>query len=256
MAVEQKNLVFSGRGKILVATYGTKVFRWIGDCSGLLISLVQTKVKDKESYSGLDRVQRIITRGGEGTWQATCKSFSPKNLAAVLHSSHQTVNSGSVSNEVFPTGLTTGGNQIVSLAHQKVSNFVLVDSTGTPVTLTANTHYRLNADHGSVEILSVTDLTQPLKANYNYASREGVGMFTAAAPALAVRFEGLNVASSTGALEPVLVEIYKTIVDPLEALALIQSEVATFNFGGEMLLDDTIASDAALGQMGAIQYLS
>ena len=50
----------------------------------------------------------------------------------------------------------------------KVSSLVVVDSAGTPATLTAGTHYTADLDFGALQFLDTTGFTAPFKAAYSY----------------------------------------------------------------------------------------
>jgi hypothetical protein len=249
-----ENLLFSGRGKVLVADHGSKKFRWLGNCTGLSIAPSEEKTDHREMYSGNDLVDQTLRRRRKITVSANLESYSLANLILAMHGNQVSVTGDTVSAESFPEGLVVG--DLVELVHPKLTDVVLTDSTPvTPVTLTLNTHYSLNANHGSVEILSLAGLTQPIKAAYTYATVTGTGLLTKTSKLVVLRFEGLNIAVDDGTPDPVLVRLYKVSVDPAE-LPLIQDEYGTFTLSGEALLDSTKSAAGALGQVGEIFHLS
>ncbi len=253
--VDAINRKFSGRGKALVSESGSNVFRWLGDVADVALGMAVTVLKDKEMYSGLDRVESTIIRGGEVTATITLKSYSMKNLADVLHGTVADIEAGTATDEALPDDLVVG--DIIGLAHQKVSDVVVKDSTPvTPATLVSGTDYRLNANHGSVEILKIATFTQPFKVSYSYAAAQAVGIFTRSAPVLRLRFEGLNTAGVNGAHEPVLLELWKLQINPAENLPLVQDAFGNFVLKGEAMIDESKPADNELGQIGALTYLA
>lgn len=249
-----ENLLFSGRGKVFVADHGSTKFRWLGNCTGLNIGHAEEKTEHREMYSGNDLIDQTLRRRRRTTVSAVLESYSLANLVLAVHGEAATINSGSASAEAFPTGLVVG--DVVELLHPKVSDVVLTDSAVTPATLTANTHYQLNANHGSVEILNLASFTQPFKAAYNYASVVGTGFLTKTTKTVVLRFEGLNVAVDDGTPDPVLVRLYKVTLDPATDLPLIQDEYGNYTLTGDALLDSTKSATGALGQVGEIFHLS
>ncbi len=138
------------------------------------------------------------------------------------------------------------------LAHPKVSALVVVDSAGTPATLTLGTHYTADTDFGSIQFLDFTGLTAPYKASYTYGVATEIGIFTQPLPERYLRLEGLNTAQANA---KVLVELYRVAFDPLKELSLISDEYNKFEMEGSLLADTTKPYDALLGQFGRIVQL-
>lgn len=248
---------FVGQGKVYAglrdASGNPLALRFLGNCSKLAFNLKSETLEHKESKSGQRLVDAQISIGKSGSASIVMEDVTAENLAIGLYGTQVAVTGASVSAETLPAALVVG--DFVRLANPKVSSVVITDSTGTPKTLTANTNYRLNADHGSIEILDLTTggpYTQPLKAAYTYASRTDVALFKAAGVERFLRFEGLNMAKS---LAPVLVELWRFKSDPLKTLDLIGEKIAELDVEGAVLYDDTKASDATLGQFGRVTLL-
>jgi hypothetical protein len=162
-----------------------------------------------------------------------------------------TGSTGSVTDEPVGGATPVVGDRYF-LAHPKVSALVVVDSAGTPATLTLGTHYTADTDFGSIQFLDVTGLTAPYKASYTYGVATEIGIFTQPLPERYLRLEGLNTAQANA---KVLVELYRVAFDPLKELSLISDEYNKFEMEGSLLADTTKPYDALLGQFGRIVQL-
>jgi len=133
-------------------------------------------------------------------------------------------------------------------AHPKASLLVVVDSAGTPSTLTAGTHYTADLDFGALQFLDTTGFTAPFNASYGYGVATEIGIFTQALPERYLRLEGVNTAQGNA---KVLVELYRVAFDPLKEISFISDEYK-FELEGSLLADSTKPCDAVLGQFGRI----
>lgn len=247
--------LYSGQGRLLIADRLSNgnpgPFRDIGNVSKLDISLTTEIKEHKESRSGQRLTDQRLITAKKASASFTMDSFVKENLAMAFFGAFNTVASGTVTNEVLPTGLVA--NDIVKLANIKCSSIVITDSAGSPATLVQGTDYIVtSADHGSIQILSVAGKTQPLKAAYSYAGNTNVNMLSQGLTEKFLRFEGLNTADAN---KPVLVELYRFLFDPLKTLNLISDDFQTFDMVGSPLYDETRALDATLGPFGRVALL-
>ena len=74
----------------------------------------------------------------------------------------------------------------------------------------------------------------PFEANYDFETHQKVDALTQGSKERYLRFEGLNTADG---LKPVVVEVFKFVVDPLAAFALISNEIQQFELSGNVLAD-------------------
>lgn len=247
---------YLGQGKLYVAdrdgSGNPGPFRYLGNMPGCKISLKTDKLTHKESTSGLRRQDASIVIGQECNFDGSLESFDKDNLAMGLYGSKATVTGGTVTGEALPSGAVVGS--LLALSHQNVSAVVVKDSTGTPKTLTVDVNYKVNAKSGSIEVLDLTTggtYTQPLKADFTFASGTPVGIFMGLPGEKVIRFEGVNKAD----LKTVVAQLYRVQLDPLGDLDLITEKLGSAPLKGEVLLDDTKAASAALGQFGFIDFL-
>lgn len=246
-------MYFSGQGKVLVASRDASgnadVMRYLGDVSGLDISLNTTVKEHVEHSSGQHLVDdRLITQK-KAACKITLDDWQQKNVALALFGADTTIAAGTVTAEALPAAVTL--DDYVRLQYPKVSSVVVNDSAGTPATLVEGVDYEIeSADHGTLHFIGdLAAYTAPFTVDYAYAGGVNINMFTQPQPELWIRFEGLNVANGSA---PVLVELYKVQVDPASALKLISEDYDTFELNGDVLYDALKINDATLGQFGRI----
>lgn len=189
----------------------------------------------KESHSGNRLKDLVFDIEKSMTTSFSLHGFNIDNLVRGLWASKYAVTAGSASAEVLPSALEV--NDYFALAHQNTSSWALVDSTGTPVSLAEGTHYAIiSAFAGHGQILSLTGLTQPLKASYSYAASNALSLLTTRPDDHWLVFDGIETVSGTRAY----LEIPRHTSKPLKSLPLINNDgVGTMDIDGEALYDGT-----------------
>jgi len=250
---------YYGQGRVSIAlrdaiTGALGKWRWIGDVSALSIKLSVDKVQHSESYSGQLGLARSFPAKKTATLDMTVNQIDTDNLQLGLFGTVLAKAGGTAAAEALPAGLVAG--DVFYLANPGVASVVITDSTATPKALVPGTDYVVeDASFGRCRLVSVGTYTQPFKAAYIYGATKSVGMFTAAQPNVAVRYEGINLAEGNA---PVLVDLYKVATDPLQELALISSgnDVTGMQVSGGILLDSSKPATGPLGQYGAISQIT
>ncbi len=222
--------------------------RPIGNVSELEISFKTDTLEHYESMSGQRAQDHRMIKTKSSSISLTIDEFTRENLALALYGTAASTIGGTVTDEPVG-GLTPVIGDRYPLAHPKASTVVVKDSAGTPATLTAGTHYTVDANFGSLQFLNVTGFTAPFKASYAYGAVEEIGIFTQPLPERYLRLEGVNTAQSDS---PILVELYRVAFDPLKKLSLISNDYNKFELEGSLLSDSTKPYDAAMGQTGRI----
>ncbi|MFN4003322.1 MAG: hypothetical protein ACK4J1_01270 [Hylemonella sp.] len=242
---------FSGQGRVYLAARDSNgnplALRWVGNVPDLKVSLNVETIEHKESYSGQRLTDLQLIKSKDGEFSCTLEEISTENLELSLFGTTSAIASGSVTDETLPTGITAGETRL--LARQLVSSVVVSDSATTPATLVEGTHYRVHANQGAIEFLSVTGFTQPFKVDYAYGAAKSVAMFRAAQPEVWLRFDGVNTADGN---KPVILDLYRVAINPTKDLSLISDELQRFELSGRVLADVTKAGDAQLGQFGRL----
>jgi hypothetical protein len=219
-----------------------------GNVADLSLSLKSDVIEHYESQSGQRAVDLRLVKQKSATVLLTIEEFTKENLALALYGNHVTGTGGSVTDEPVGGVAPVIGDRYC-LAHPKVSALTVVDSAGTPATLTLGTHYTADVDFGAIQFLDVTGLTAPFKASYTFGVVTEIGIFTQPLPERFLRLEGVNTAAGNA---KVLVELYRIAFDPMKKLDFISNELNKFELEGSLLADSTKPFDATLGQFGRI----
>ncbi|HXD35433.1 MAG TPA: hypothetical protein VN624_02190 [Rhodanobacter sp.] len=245
---------FYGKGRVSLAELDASTgvpgaWRYIGDVSALSPKLTTEQVKHVESNSGqnIEVVNFDISKSM--AIDATLHSLDADNLAMMLRGAVTTTAGGTASAESLGTTVAVGDE--IYLANPGVSDLVITDSTGTPLTLTEGTDYDIDAAAGRVTIKNVGTYMQPFKAAYTYAARKTVSIFTTAQKYYALRYDGLDLANSNA---PVRLDLYKVSAGVLQELAMISTgnDVAGMQVTFAALGDQSKSPTSGLGQFGSI----
>jgi hypothetical protein len=243
---------FSFQGKVYLGLRGSNgkplALAWVDDASQLQVKLTNDIEERQESYSGNRLPSVRMPKAKKAEFSLTLNAFSKMNLATALSSTPVDVATGSVTGEVFPSGLAVG--DVVALDHRDISALAVTDSNATPATLTLGTNYSLESGPGGlVKLLNLGAYTQPFKGAYTYADSVRLPMFTAGQIERYLLLDGINTVSN----ERVRVRLYRCSFDPVPQLDLITDALSSLQLGGGVLYDSTNAADANLGGFGRIE---
>lgn len=248
-------MYFSGQGKLFIgardANGNCGALRYVGNVSDFKPQLATSTLEHKESTSGQRLTDfRLITEK-KATIAAILEDFAKENLGMALYGTPVTVTGATVTAEVLPSGLIVG--DYVRTKYPDISAVAVKDSAGAPATLVLNTDYSIeSASHGTLKILNIGTYVQPFKVDYTYAAHDNIPMFDTAPPERWLRFEGVNTADAS---KPVLIELYRVLLDPLKELASISDDLAKLDISGSALYDDTKVADTYLGQFGRFVHI-
>jgi hypothetical protein len=246
---------FSGQGKVRIAQRDASgnalAFRYLGNCSALTLSPTTDVLTHKESVTGQRLTDLRLLREKNVNLNIQMQEFSAGNLAQGFYGASSVIAGSTVVAEEFPT---VAVGDFVRTAQQDLTNIVVKDSDGAPATLVLDTDYRIeSAKHGTIEFLNLGAYTQPFTIDYTYAGATNINMFTQALPERWMRFEGLNTADSNA---PVLIEVFRVALDPINEAQLISDEILNMELPGSALYDSTKDNDAVLGQFGIIRQIA
>ena len=135
------------------------------------------------------------------------------------------------------TGFVVGGKCAIDNSIVGDAGDVLEGRVFTVTAIVANTTITIDADTTGLTYTSggkVIPDGAACDADYDYAAQNRIDALTEAAQERYLRFEGLNTADG---FNPVVVEIFKFLVDPLAELALIGDEIGQFEMAGSALAD-------------------
>lgn len=254
-ALEKQNY-FYGQGKVWLSkrnpvTGKPTGYRWIGDVSSLNLSLSVEYITHTESYTG-QRLTAIRFAGAkDGTLASTWHNHSPENMAVLFYGENVITTAGSVSDEEMPATISAGS--MIALAHPNVSDLILSPVSGTGDPLVEGEDYYVREAYGEIEFLK--DIDVAVSAAYSHSRNINIPMFTTFNEHYALRYSGINLADN-GA--PVVVELYKISVDPVQAKNLINTDTSVdgMEMSAGILMDEFRSVDDELGQFGRIQQVS
>lgn len=243
--------LFSLQGAIYSAVRNTTTGKpgnrtWLGNASAATLALTVDKSDKNESFSGSRGLYGSLIRAKGGTFSATLDELLAENLALGLYATPVPIVAGSVADEALPSGLVAGDE--VQLDQRFISNLVLTDSTGVPVTLAEDVHYEIvSAAGGIIKFLDVATLAQPFHAAYSFAAADSLVLFeNATPPERWIFFDGIN--TVTG--EKVILDLYRVQFDPVANLNLIDEDWGGLQLSGPLLIDAINLKRSNMGGYG------
>lgn len=210
----------------------------------------------KETSSGQRLIDASISKGKEGTLDIEMDDYSPSNWGLMFGATVTEVAGSTATGEViFPAVPAVG--DIFTLDHGLATSVVITDSTGSPKTLVAGTHYRMHdgGKFGSGEILDITTAPGPftgaVKAAYSYGAHTLGTMMTAEDSEYWMRFEGINTVDNMR----YLYEFYRVKFSPADKASLVNDTYSSSKLSARILADASKAADPTLGAFGRIMRL-
>lgn len=254
MGWNTENKYFSGQGTVLLgsrdAAGAPMGLRPVGNVSALGIAIETSVTEHKESETGQRSVDLRLTTETKCNLSITMESFSKKNLEQALRGEQVDVVGATVTAEV----VKAYPGAVSPLNRMKISSVVVTLVAGS-VVLTPYVNdetdwdYKVNAEAGSLLFNSIADADNlaldagkeygSVTVGYTFAAQSLTNALTKGAQELYMRFEGLNTAQEN---EPVVIEIFRFMTDPLQELALIGDDIQQFVLEGSVLADSLRAS--------------
>jgi hypothetical protein len=211
---------------------------------------VETEEK-KESTTGQRATVLRLEKEKKASFSMVVEDLNKDTLAMVMRGTAASVTAASVAAETIIAHL----GFTIPLENPAASDVVVkgTDMTGSggsdnsAITYEVDKNYTVNAEAGSINILTAAEQTAAGAANaiaeddvltvaYDFAAYDKIDALTAGSKYYALRFEGLNTADTN---KTVIVEIFRISADPLKELALINDESASMAIDGSILADLT-----------------
>lgn len=248
MADNKTKRTFSWRTKTRIAdrnALGEPVnMQWVGEAK-TSIKITSTEEKLKGTFDAAVGTYDSFVKEQEVSGEIEFFEARPRVLAMALGSDVRAIADGTVTGEKLPAGLVVG--DMIQLDHPFISNVVLTDSTGVPVTLVVGTHYKVDSLNASTfEILSLEGLTQPIKAAYSYDAVENYPIFSTPAVERFLDMEQIN--KLDGGRSGI--QFYRVKFSPAESLEVTGDGFSSLKLSFECLYDETRAADPELGGYG------
>lgn len=244
---------FSGQGKILIAkidavTGQAGSYREIGNVPEFSVEMDSDQVDHNESMTGQRAKDATLIRAKSLTFNGQLEDFTEENIAWATNGRIKSITGGAKTNELAPAGLIAGS--VWALKGQGISAVAITDSAGSPVTVDTD-DYTIDADFGTITMVSVAGYTQPFKAAYTDSSTTAVTFLSDDGQKYALRFQGINTVNQ----QKVLIELYITQKVPTGTVPFIQEEFGQISLQGEALADTNKAVDGDFGLFGRMIYL-
>lgn len=246
--------LFSGQGPVFAAdrdgSGNPTDFAWVGNVSDATMGLSTDTLTHKESYTGNRTTDARIITELTATISLTSDDFKESNFVMASYGTAAAISGGAVTDEDVLTAAPILGERYALKATGRVSAITLYDNA---VAITS-TKYSVDAS-GVIVFSDVAGMTGPITADYTNAASRQVGVFKTAPPEKHIRVDGYNTARTvSGDFGRVVAEAFKTRLDPLENLGLINDEFGTMVINGSVLVDTTKAQAAATGQFMRLIY--
>lgn len=226
---------------------------YVGNCPELKLAITKEQIDHYESMSGSNRKDRTIIRQVGVDVNITLENIAKEVAELLVWGSQVSIASASNRSNTLPTGIVAG--EIYPLDRAGLSALdSVVDSAGTPATLTAGTDYDVDLNFGTIKFLNVTGFTQPFIATFDSAAQTAVPLVSQDQPVRYIRFEGTN-KGNPGQTQRRLVELYYCPLEPVAELSLMGDDLGKFELKASCLVDDTREDDSALGPFGRIVYI-
>jgi hypothetical protein len=225
-------------------------FAWAGNSPDSSVGLSTDTLTHKESYTGNRTTDARIITETTATISITVDDFKESNFAMAAYGVAAAITGGAITGEAVLTTVPVVGERYALKATGRVSAVTLY---GNAVAIT-NTKYSVDAS-GVIVFSDISGIAAPITADYTNAASRQVGVFKTAPPEKHVRVDGYNTARTvSGDFERLVLDAFKTRLDPLETLALINDEFGTMVINGSVLVDTTKAAASATGQFMRLIY--
>lgn len=225
-------------------------FAWAGNSPDSSVGLSTDTLTHKESYTGNRTTDARIITETTATISITVDDFKESNFAMAAYGVAAAITGGAITGEPVLTALPVVGERYALKATGRVSAVTL---KGNAVTISSSL-YSIDAS-GVIVFSDITGIAAPITADYTNAASRQVGVFKTAPPEKHVRVDGYNTARTvSGDFERLVLDAFKTRLDPLETLALINDEFGSMVINGSVLVDTTKAAASATGQFMRLIY--
>lgn len=229
---------------------GARILRELGNQTALTVGIESEKYERFETKTG--KRQKVLTRiKTQGVnLEITMDEQKREDIALAFHGEMQTTQAASETTVPQPT-LKVGDK--IKLDGFNLTEVVVKDSTtSTAVTAVEGEHYKLNAAYGTIEILKLDGLTQPLNVTYMSGETQSTVFFSLPNDAeYYLLFEGINSVND----KRLALELWRFSPEIDGSMDFINEETGEISIKGSALADPTKSADPKLGGFGRIVYL-
>lgn len=248
-----------GQGDIMVAKRTSagaiESLRDIGEAPVIEVEINTDKVTDNETSSGMRRQNLSVITKQEAMVTITLKEPTLENLEFMLYGTQHDIAGVTLTNALMPDDLVAGVRYRLPQDVTQVSDLVIRDSAGTPVILTAGTHYEADTVFGTIMFTSagISTKTQPFKVSCESSDETGVSLMDNIPENVTIIAHVVNTADD---FAPEIWELYNVQLDPTDKLPAKGEKAAEFTLKGSVLIDPKKPKGGTWGQFGRIRRLA
>lgn len=234
---KQQSEAFIGNGKVYFepvkgGVIGTPF--WVGVASAASFShAIEDEKEMKEYHSGDSQTWDTFGGSKSTTLSITLNERRLEAMKAALQATETKVITGTVTDEQHTVAAI---GDIVFLQNKNTSDVVITDSTpSTPQPLVEGIDYKIDEEFGTIEILNVASLVQPLVIGYTYGASTKLKPMTSDVDYYRVRIDGLN---KVGRKDKQVVTAYRAKLKPADTYDLIGDDFSTMEIEADLMFDE------------------
>lgn len=229
---------------------GAVILRELGNQTALKLSIESEKFEKYETKTGKRQKVYEQTKTRGVMLEMTLDEQQREDVALAFQATMDSTQAEAVTDAPIAGTLKVGDE--IKLDGFNLTAIEITDSTVAPVTAAEGTHYTVDADYGTITILSLDGLTQPLKASYMTGETETTVLFSLPDNAeYYLLFKGINSAND----KRLALELWRFKPEVKGEMDFINEETGEIMISGSALADPKKNADPKLGGFGRIVYI-
>lgn len=238
---------FQGQGRVYSALRDATAqplgFTFLGNAPKVTLNLGRHAVQ--YATGGVQAPRNKHTASQPPTIDIDLESITKENFATAIYGTPTAMVGSTITNE--PVVMFLG--KWSPVAHIGLQSIASVRNTTQNLAYTENVDYAANRATGSLQALIGGAITngQTILITYTFAAYDKISGFTTAAPAVWIRFEGINSVDSNAA--PIVVDVFKVRIQPIDGFALLSDTISQFSLRGRIYHDYTQPDNLTDGRM-------
>ena len=226
------------------------VLRELGNQTSLKLSIESETYDRKETKTGKRQKVLDVPKSKGVNLEIMMDEQQREDVALAFQADMTTTQSGSITDEALAGTLKVGDE--IKLDGFNLTAVTVTDSTALPVTAEVGTHYSVDEKYGTIKILDLDTLTQPLKVSYIAGETESTVLFSLPDDAeYYLLFKGINSIND----KRLALELWRFKPSVQGEMDFINEETGEISIQGSALADTTKTTDPKLGGFGRIVYL-
>ncbi|MGO2507295.1 MAG: hypothetical protein ACTH7L_14460 [Psychrobacter alimentarius] len=225
-----------------------KILRELGNQTQLKLSIESEKMEKYETKTGKRQKVFEMTKTRGVNLEMTLDEQKREDIALAFQAQMNTTQAEGVTDSVIANTLEVGDK--IKLDGFNLTDIALTDSADTPAVL--GQHYEVDEKYGTIKMLNLDTLVQPIKASYTTGETETTVLFSLPDDAeYYMLFEGINSTND----KRLALELWRFKPEVQSEMDFINEETGEISINGSALADPKKNSDPKLGGFGRIVYL-